>query len=36
MSQKTFGKQLTVVDTKSRVKMHKSGKKLGKNSNVAF
>ncbi|HEO6498934.1 TPA: serine-rich repeat glycoprotein adhesin Srr1, partial [Streptococcus agalactiae] len=26
MSQKTFGKQLTVVDTKSRVKMHKSGK----------
>ncbi|MCC9750909.1 serine-rich repeat glycoprotein adhesin Srr1, partial [Streptococcus agalactiae] len=26
MSQKTFGKQLTVVDTKSRVKMHKSEK----------
>lgn len=36
MSKKTFGKQLTVVGSKSRVKMHKSGKKLGKNNNVAF
>lgn len=26
MSKKTFGKQLTVVGSKSRVKMHKSGK----------
>lgn len=26
MSKKTFGKQLTIVDSKSRVKIHKSGK----------